>query len=198
MDTVPADALAVVQGLGLDQGSGEGLGFGRRLRRHLRFGRRLRPCLWVRLGWDGRDKPLRSGLDLRGLSEAGFWVGWRRVRVRVRQWEFVLGWRRLWCEVQRFGKSLRRLVDGVLRRLAVRYLGHRPGGHLLDQRLHWSNVICQVGERRENENETSSRILLDRFLVKLTQKYMNLHKMKSIFNMITCQAFLFRCHPLQC
>lgn len=164
MDTVPADALAVVQGLGLDQGSGEGLGFGRRLRRHLRFGRRLRPCLWVRLGWDGRDKPLRSGLDLRGLGEAGFWVGWRRVRVR--QWEFVLGWRRLWCEVQRFGKSLRRLVDGVLRRLAVRYLGHRPGGHLLDQRLHWSNVICQVGERRENENETSSCILLDRlFLV---------------------------------
>lgn len=189
MDTVPADALAVVQGLGLDQGSGEGLGFGRRLRRHLRFGRRLRPCLWVRLGWDGRDKPLRSGLDLRGLGEAGFWVGWRRVRVRVRQWEFVLGWGRLWCEVQRFGKSLRRLVDGVLRRLAVRYLGHRPGGHLLDQRLHWSNVICQVGERRENENETSSRILLDRFLVKLTQKYMNLHKMESIFNMIYMSGF---------
>lgn len=187
MDTVPADALAVVQGLGLDQGSGEGLGFGRRLRRHLRFGRRLRPCLWVRLGWDGRDKPLRSGLDLRGLGEAGFWVGWRRVRVR--QWEFVLGWGRLWCEVQRFGKSLRRLVDGVLRRLAVRYLGHRPGGHLLDQRLHWSNVICQVGERRENENETSSRILLDRFLVKLTQKYMNLHKMESIFNMIYMSGF---------
>lgn len=32
------------------------------------------------------------------------------------------------------------------------------------------------------------------FLVKLSQKYMNLHKMKSLFNMI----YMSDCHLLQC
>lgn len=115
MDTVPAEILDVVQGqgLGLDQCLGERLRFGWCLWRHLGFGVKLRSSLlgiWLR---ERLDESLRFELGLRGLGES-LWIGWWGLGVRL---GLDVGWR-IECVVRllwdRFGKSLKRLEDGLM------------------------------------------------------------------------------------
>lgn len=154
MDAVPAEVLAVVRGLGLDQRQGEGLGFGRCLWRHLGFGLRLGGCLRVRLR-ERLNESLRFWLCLWGLRER-FGVRWWGLgeRLGLDVGRFGEGWRRLLCES--FGKSLRRLDVGLL--LAAWNVRHCPGWHFSYQWLQWRRMIRQVWKKVCNHIVTPARL----------------------------------------